>query len=70
MMTIELITRKRAVQLTKVTLPYGLHWYQVAGLQFFPRFGDFKVLVAGDDGLMGVIGKRKQTAMVAKGKAA
>jgi len=59
-MIIDSITRKRAVELSGCNLPYRMRWYNVGGLQFYPRFGDYKFLTAGDDGLQGVIGKRKR----------
>lgn len=57
-MTIELITRVRAVKLTGIRVPYGMHWYLASGLQFYPSYGDFSHTWAGSDGLQAVIGKQ------------
>lgn len=64
-MTIELITRVQAVKLAGVRLPFGMHWYRVSGLQFYPSFGDWSYTWAGDTGLSAVIGKRKAVAIKA-----
>lgn len=57
-MTIENITRTRATSLTGVRhLPSGMRWYLATGVQFFPRFGDWKLVFAGDDGLTVIVGK-------------
>ncbi len=59
-MIIESITRTRATLLTGVHhLPSGMRWYRATGLQFYPRFGDWKLVFAGDDGLTVIVGKRK-----------
>ncbi len=65
-MTITLITRVQAGKLTGYRLPYGMHWYQVSGLEFYPNYGDWSHTWAGDDGLNAVIGKRKQEASSVK----
>lgn len=56
------ITRKQAASLAGATLPYGLRWYQVDGLQWFPRFGNWCYVVAGNTGLTAIIGKQKAKA--------
>lgn len=62
-MIIEAITRARATKLTGMTrLPYGMRYYHATGLQFYPRFGDWKLVVAGDDGLTVIVGKKRQAA--------
>lgn len=62
-MTIESITRTRAAAITGIRrLPSGCRWYLVRGIQFYPAYGHFSVLIAGDDGLTGVIGKPKAQA--------
>ena len=45
-------------------LPYGMRYYYATGLQFYPRFGDWKLVVAGDDGLQVIVGKQKRASAV------
>jgi hypothetical protein len=60
-MTIETITRARATKLTGMTrLPYGMRYYYATGVQFYPRFGDWKLVIAGDNGLQVIVGKQKR----------
>jgi len=59
-LTIENITRVRATALTGIrNLPYGCRWYLATGIQWYPKFGDFKVVIAGDTGLQVIVGKQK-----------
>lgn len=58
-MTIKLITRKYAVQITGFNLPSGYRWYQVVGIEFYPTYGDWSQVWAVDSTLQAVIGKRK-----------
>lgn len=53
------ITRKQAAALAGATLPYGLRWYQVDGLEWFPMYGAWRYVFATANGLRAVIGKRK-----------
>lgn len=64
-MTIELITRKRAVELVGMKLPAGMHWYLIEGANWYPNYGDWKQAVAGADGLRAVIGKQVNRKAVA-----
>lgn len=59
------ITRKQAAALAGATLPYGLRWYQVDGLEWFPMYGAWRYVFAGDNGLIAIIGKRKAEARAA-----
>lgn len=67
-MTIEIITRARAVKLTgHRRLPCGLRWYLVTGIEFYPTYGDWSHMVAGSGGLaVAVIGKRSAGKQVTK----
>jgi hypothetical protein len=67
-MTVESITRTRAAAITGMRLPYGMRWYVMRGVQFYPTYGHWSFVTAGDDGLSVVIGKQK--AAIAKDKAA
>jgi len=59
-MIIESITRTRATALTGIhRLPSGMRWYLATGVQFYPRFGNWKLCFAGDDGLTVIVGKQK-----------
>lgn len=60
-MTIDLITRKRAIHITGIkNLPYGFNWYLVTGVENYPTYGDWSHLTAGADGMIGIIGKQKK----------
>lgn len=59
------ITRKQAAALAGATLPYGLRWYQVDGLEWFPMYGAWCYVFAGDNGLQAIIGTRKAVSEVA-----
>lgn len=64
-MNVILITRVQAVRLTRLRLPYHMNWYLVTGLQWSPNFGDYVEAWAGDEGLVAVVGKKKQVAIKA-----
>lgn len=70
-MTIENITRVRATAITGIrNLPYGCRWYLATGIQYYPRFGDWKLVVAGDDGLQVIVGNPKAVRAAAEARAA
>lgn len=56
------LTRAQAVRLTGCRLPYGYRWALVTGLQWYPAFGDVAHVWAGSEGVLAVIGMRKQVA--------
>lgn len=65
-MNIEQITRSEAIEKTGMRLPTGCRWYWVSGMQFYPNFGDWKHVWAGDDGLSAIIGKLKPVSIIAR----
>lgn len=57
---IQQITLKEAEKLIGDKLPDGMNWYQLSGLQFYPRYGDWSQTWIEADGLSAIIGMAKR----------